>query len=217
MTGGGRNREPKHDPRLVEKALGQNFDEKIRLAKVTGLISNEQADSLRYLHIFRNTSYHRGLRHEGILHSLALFYFINACELLKKYEPIYWSSSSRDVISHRAMKYLGEVNIFSGSQDAFKNAWERLTDVAKSMPFDLINDLARDMLSSIKNSDHNIQFLADESPEPMTRRSAVLYSQAWPLAFTEKGKAFARKNNCPDKGIQGYVDWLVENYQWKNT
>jgi len=64
-------------PTEVAAALGPYFDAKVRLARSKKLVSDEVCDSLQYLHSFRNTAYHRGLRHEGILHSLMLFYFKN--------------------------------------------------------------------------------------------------------------------------------------------
>jgi len=108
------------DPK-IEAALGPRFDAKLQLAQSTGLISNDICESIRCLHVFRNTAYHRGLRHEGILHSLALFYFKNACTVLEGYSPLFWSSSSRDQISHRAMKYLGNIDFFN-PREAFMSA-----------------------------------------------------------------------------------------------
>ena len=45
------------------------------------------------------TVYHQGRRHEGILHSLAIFYFQNACAVLEGFEPSWWSTGSGDRIS----------------------------------------------------------------------------------------------------------------------
>ena len=207
---------PKHDTKLISRALGQNFDVKVKLGRETGLISDELADSLLYLHAFRNTSYHRGLRHEGILHSLAIFYIENACSLLQKYKPFFWASSSRDIISHRATKYIGSVNILY-EKDSFSKAWGRLAEVANAIPANLVQDLAMDMLSTIESYDSAIQFLADDSPEPQTRKEAVINSQAWKFAFSEEGKAFARDNGCPEISVKGHVDWLIEHYRWPIT
>ncbi|MBX3206765.1 MAG: hypothetical protein KF764_16970 [Labilithrix sp.] len=65
--------------RAATAALGQRFDAKVKLAKMTGMLSFELGDSILYLHSFRNTAHHSGLRHEGILHALAIFYVKSAC------------------------------------------------------------------------------------------------------------------------------------------
>ena len=118
--------------KLIEKALGPNFDAKIKLAKAKGLISEEVGDSILYLHQIRNTVYHRGLRHESIMHSLALFYFICACETLKKYSPPFWGFGNDDEISYRAKKYLGDVDSFS-IIDRFEEACNILIHIGESM------------------------------------------------------------------------------------
>ena len=108
---------PKYDAKLIEKALGQNFDNKAKVASKLGLIDNSLCESILNLHSFRNTAYHKGLRHEGILHSLAIFYFRNVCDLLKSYNPRYWSWSSADKVSYRARKYLGEPQFGGKTRD----------------------------------------------------------------------------------------------------
>lgn len=98
---------PKLNPRVIEKALGQNFDAKVKAGVKLGLIESSICESILYLHSFRNTAYHKGLRHEKILRSLVIF-FRSARAILKLYKPTCWSWGSYDKISHRAMKYLGK-------------------------------------------------------------------------------------------------------------
>jgi hypothetical protein len=204
---------PRHDPQSVASALGQHFDSKIKLAKTTGMVSPEVLDTIQYLHTFRNTAYHKGLRHEGILHSLALFYFTNACTVLANYTPMYWTSTSRDRISHRALKYLGSPRILSGEK-AFQAAWKRLHEVGVSMGDTLVPDLHADMEKTIETIDHQIQYLADESPRTNSRQQVIIDAQAWPFAFTDEAKEFAIKNNCPQLSVGAYVQWLGSNYPW---
>ena len=207
---------PKNDPKLVSRALGQHFDAKVRLARVTGLFSAELADSLLYLHSFRNTSYHRGLRHEGILHSLALFYFENACTMMKRYRPYMWSSSSLDLVPHRATKYIGNIDLFNGV-DEFSSAWDRLSEVASALPSKLVQDLSDDMLKTVNSLDRAIQFLADNSPDLDTRKEAVINSQAWPFAFSKKGRDYSQSNSLEQYSLPEFLCWLRENYRWPFT
>ncbi len=202
------------DTKAVIAALGPRFDSKVKLARERGLLSNEVCDSIQYLHSFRNTAYHRGLRHERILHSLALFYFNNACSVLASYSPMFWSSSSEDRIPHRAMKYLGKAN-FWDSEKAFQSAWERLREVAASMADSLSSDLHGDMRETIDRVDQQMQFLADESPlGKKSRNQVILDCQAWALAFSEEGKAYAQAQQAPKTSVGGYVEWFGNNYPW---
>ena len=204
---------PKHDPKAVQKALGQNFDNKVKFAAKSGLIDNIKCESILNLHSFRNTAYHKGLRHEGILHSIALFYFVNVCELLKGYSPTWWSWGSNDKLSHRARKYIGNPR-FTNHEEVFNVAYQRLLDVADSMEEDLVGDLHSDMSATVRSIDDAIQFLADASPEKRTRDQVIINCQAWPFAFTDEAKAFAQQNGCPEKCVGPYVDWIAANYDW---
>ena len=56
--------EVKYDKKKVSKALGRNFDSKVKLAKESKLVTNKLAQSILNLHAFRNTAYHKGYRHE---------------------------------------------------------------------------------------------------------------------------------------------------------
>ena len=209
----GRFSPPKHDPKTIQKGLGQNFDSKVRASAKLGLIDTDSCETILNLHSFRNTAYHKGLRHEKILHSLAVFYFRTACALLKAYEPRMWSWGGSDRISHRAMKYIGK-KTFGAHSNKFQEAYTRLDEVAATMEEDLIGDLCCDLAETIQSIDDAISFLASDGPEIKTRKQVIIDSQAWPFAFTEEGKAFARNNGCNEKCVGGYVDWISINYDW---
>lgn len=209
----GRHSPPRHDPRAVTSALGPHFESKVKLARITAMFSSETCDSILYLHAFRNIVYHTGVRHEGILHSLALFYFQNACSVLAGFSPLCWLLSSRDRIPHRAIKYLGKPQILNGGK-AFAAAWDRLREVGASMGDTLVQDLHADMKKTIDTIDNQIQFLADDSSGKKSRNEVIIDSQAWPFAFTDEGESFASKNKCPKSSVDGYVTWLAANYPW---
>jgi hypothetical protein len=204
---------PKFDSKVIKKALGQNFDNKVKAAYKLDLIDEALCNSILCLHSFRNTSYHRGLRHEGILHSLAIFYFRNACILLKSYKPRYWSWSSSDVIPFRARKYLG--NLKSLDHEAkFIDSYNRLDEIAASMNNNLIDDLTNDMRNTIDDMDYTLDFLSNDSPTKKSRDEAIIDAQAWTFAFTDKAKEYAKINGCTENTIGSYVEWLINNYMW---
>ena len=205
---------PKHDPKVIEKALSQNFDEKIKATSKLGLINSTVCESILNLHAFRNTAYHKGLRHEKILHSLAVFYFRNAITLLKAYKPRGWSWSSRDRISHRAMKYIGK-QTFLDHEESFQAAYTRLDQVCSEIKEDLVGDLSSDMANTIKATDDAISFIAKDSPVQLTRIQVVIDSQVWPFSFTEEAAEFAKSNGYVGNNMAAYVEWLAKNYKWE--
>lgn len=209
----GRASKPEHDAKLVSAALGPTFDAKVRLARSTEMIAPEVAESVQYLHSFRNTVYHQGKRHEGILHSLAIFYFKNACAVLQGFKPMWWSTSSRDRVSHRAIKYLGKPSLFK-HRESVAQAYVRLQEVADSLGDSLIKDLASEVRRTIAHVDRQIHFLSSDSPEPVTRKQAIIAAQAWPFAFTDEGRQWASEHQCPPLSVAAYVDWLSAHYPW---
>src|SRR5581483_12370928 len=126
---------PKYDSKAVSSAVNGDFRSKVSLASKLGLLSVGEADSIRSLHGFRNTAYHRGVRHETILHSIAIFYLKCACSLFIKYEPSQ-SSGSDDVVSARARKYIGSPSIHS-QEGAFREAWRRISQISDTFGFTL--------------------------------------------------------------------------------
>jgi hypothetical protein len=203
----------KYDAKSIDRALGQSFDGKVKLAAKLGLLTPLAAESVLNLHAFRNTAYHRGLRHERILHSLALFYFGLACEILEAYEPRYWSWSTEEALPHRARKYLGDPRRAEPTK-VFRAAYKRLHEVAAAMPASLIEDLSGDLQETVESIDNAIEFLATDSPEVMSRDQVIVQSQAWTLAFTGEGRTFARDNGWPQGTVLAYVEWLAKVFPW---
>lgn len=206
-------KEPKNNEKMVAGALGQHFEAKVKLAKHSGVLSDDLAESILNLHSYRNTSYHRGVKHEGILHSLTVYYFGCACKLLQKHSPIGWSSGSADVMPHRALKYLGNAR-HHHSKEAFSGAWLRLHEVVEAIPSSLLDDLWSDMKGSIDQTDEMIDYLATGGPEVMARDQVLIDSQSWAFAFTNEGKLFAQKSGCPQLSVKGYVDWIAQEFPW---
>lgn len=203
----------KHDPKIITRALGQNFDNKAKGACKLGLIDELTCEAILNLHSFRNTAYHKGLRHESILHSLAIYYFTIACEVLKAYKPNHWSWCSNDKISHRVMKYIGN-DRFSGGEKAFQAAFSRLSEVALSMGDNIVSDLSSDMKKTIDSTDQDIEFLLSNVEDNRNRDEVVIDTQAWLFAFTDEAKVFAKLHNGPEADSASYINWITENYDW---
>jgi hypothetical protein len=209
----GKLSEPRHDPKAVATAMGQHFESKVKLARVTGLIDQSACNSIITLHSFRNQIYHRGVCYEKILAALSLFYFKIACDVFEKYSPPWYSWSSGQTITHRARKYLGNKPL-NNIQELHVKACQRLKEVSEGMPLRLIEDLSAHMESVIENVDGMINFLSQDGPEKRTREQVIVDCQAWQFAFTEEGKQFARENHCPAKTMAEYIDWISSTYNW---
>jgi hypothetical protein len=186
-------RAPKYAPELVAKALSQSFDTKAKAARDLGLFNAKVCDAVLQLHRFRNTAYHRGLRHEGILHSLAAFYYQNACDILKAHVPNSWVSSSVDRISHRAMKYLGHKDSVISYLDTTVQACGRLKELVNVLQCDLVGDLAADMQSTIDVVEEGLDFLERDGPKDLSRDEVVQECQLYAVAYSDEGKRFARE------------------------
>ena len=201
------------EQKIIGSGLSQAFDNKVKAASKLGLIDSVRCESILYLHSYRNSAYHKGLRHESILHSLAIFYFRNACALLKAYQPNVWIWGHSDKLSHRAIKYLGDVNVLD-LQTIFYSAYSRLDYIAASMAENLVGDLAADFSATINSIDKTICFLAREGHKKMSRDEVTIYAQSWAFAHTTEAEKFARANGCREKTSIEFIEWLNWNYNW---
>ncbi|MGW8274724.1 hypothetical protein [Xanthomonas axonopodis] len=208
------NKKPKPEWKTAVAATGRNFDAKVGYARETGMISAAMAESIQYLHAFRNSAYHQGSRHEGILHSLAVFYFRAACAVLGAYKPAFYGIYSGDKISHRAVKYLGKPDLFD-QKEAFARASGRLAEVADALGENLVEDLQADMLSTVEQTDSWLDYISVNAPDRPSRDEVVRHSQAWLFSWTDEAKAFAKAHGCKASSLGGYVEWLGHHYNWQ--
>lgn len=68
--------------RLVEAALGEGFDAKVKYSQWVGLVDGDGAQLAREAHKFRNQAYHTGRVHDDVLGELAHIYYDLACNIL---------------------------------------------------------------------------------------------------------------------------------------
>jgi hypothetical protein len=197
--------------KVVTDALGPRFDNKVKLARMTNLLTRDTAETVLRLHAFRNTAYHRGYRHETILHSLSLQYFKIACDLLTAYNSPYWSFDKSEQLPIRAIKYVGSLDSIFREDKAFEKAWKRLKDVAKSMGDTLATDLYNDMQKSISAADNAIAFL-HEHESGSSRDSIVRDTQLWLLAISDAGHQFAQKHGYTSDKSRDIFNWLRAHY-----
>ncbi|MCD8139282.1 MAG: hypothetical protein LUE17_05820 [Planctomycetaceae bacterium] len=208
-------KKPEHDPQAIEKGLSQRFGDKVRAAKILGLFDATSCETILKLHSYRNTAYHQGLRHESILHSLAIFYFRSACSLLRAYKPDRLTHGGNQTFSHRAMKYLGGLDTKNISPfKLIDAAYRRLDSVAASLPENLIGDLFADLSATIESVNTAIKYIAENEPQKGGRKDIVIYAQLWPFIYGPEGKQFARSKGYNRKSDGQYHKWFFHNFNW---
>ncbi len=203
---------PTHDPNVIQQATSQSFDKKVKGVAKLGLFDDEIKDSLLNLHAYRNTAYHQGRRHEGVMHALAIFYLRNACKVLLAYDPRVWGTYGES-ISYRARKYLGSPQMEECST-ASRDALTRLDMVAASLPQALTDDLASDMERMIEDANEMLDFLSNDAPTKQSRDEAIRHAQAWRIMFADEGVAFSRENGYAGNSAAEYIEWFMKNYNW---
>jgi hypothetical protein len=119
-------------------------------------------------------------------------------------------------LPERAAKYFkSSKGHFSDAPENYRNACVKLKSASTEYAPDLAASLADHMDEVIAETDRLIDFLATDSPQRQSRDEVIIACQAWPFAFTEEGKRYAREHGCPARYVGEYVDWLSKNYKWK--
>ena len=203
-----------YDQKRLRRALGKEFDEKVKFGVSKGWLNQEQGDAIVGLHSFRNTSYHQGHRHETILHSIAISYFRLVCEFLVNYRIGSYSSSRSDRISYRAMKYLGQP-AYVHNVASLTEAFRRMQGISFTLGDSLIDDLTSDMSSAIEAVNSSISFISESSESQARRDWAVVFAQAFVFSQDDDAKEKAMNlgfNPLEDKQL---FDWLIDDYhEW---
>jgi len=197
----------------LTKALGRNFDAKVKFAKIEAGLSDEMAQTLTLLHTYRNELYHVGLAHEDILAALAAFHFDTACAFVSRFNPRFLSWGSALQIPPRAKRYFNNAPHFPGTQEDFSKACHTLRDACGFNAQALIAALADHLDALIAQQDTCIDIIADGvyQDQKTTRDKAVIETQVWQLAFSQQGRDFALSRGWNGNLLQ-MVEWLAANY-----
>lgn len=206
-------REPYQHQRSLDKALGRNFRDKVSFAKTTGFVSARVGQTLAIMHDYRNEVYHIGLEHEAILPALSRFYFEVACRVMESYQPGFFGWSSSQAMPERAKPYFKGDRFFPGERDDFSKACKSLADACGHDATLTITALADHLAGVIDAQDAYIDVVATGvyDDQKTTRDKAVVGCQTWPLAFSEKGKEFARERGFTGSMAE-LIEWMASNY-----
>lgn len=202
---------------IIRKARGREFDNKVKACSKLDLLDDELKDSIIYLHGFRNTAYHQGLRHEGILHSLAVFYFECACILIKNTESQLNANDMRKISSKPSSASI-ETDIFEalsfgslGDVKRIHPAPSELLRALKAQDQSLVVDLVLDMRSTIEKYDELLNCELNSSAE--TRKKTLIESQIWPILFSDEVEKLIKESAIVDQSLGERIEWLSENFK----
>lgn len=203
---------------VLEKAIGRAFEAKIRFARIEGKLSDEMAQTLSVIHTYRNEVYHIGLQHEAILPALAAFHFKVACDFVKSFNPrgLGWWSGAR--MPERAQKYFHGDSYFPGTVEQYGQGCDTLAAACGHNDATFIEALAEHLDQVVSEQDTYLDTVAGGvyKGQQTTRDKAVIDAQAWPVAFSEEGKKFARENAWDGQGsVFHFVEWIGANYPLK--
>jgi hypothetical protein len=200
---------------VLEKALGRGFDDKVRFAKLMGIVSGEMAETIQLFHLFRNDVYHIGLQDEAVLQVLAAFYLKTACDFLSSYDAPFISWGSYQKLPERAKKYLRGHDSFPGSKEQYRDGCAFVGVEAGHDPRTLAEELADHMFEVVEDQDTSIDLVSTGAPVKATRDQVVIDCQTWSLAFNDEGRSFAREHEWIGGNHFALVDWLAANYPLK--
>jgi hypothetical protein len=202
------------EQKRLRRALGREFDEKVKFGVSKGWLNKEQSDAIIGLHGFRNTSYHQGHMHETILHSIAISYFRLVCEFLVNYKVGSYSTCSSDKVSYRAMKYLGKSS-YVRNVASLTEAFQRMLDISLTLGDSLIDDLSSDMGSAIAAANSSISFISGSSETQERRDWAVVFAQAFVFTQADDAKEKAKDMGFNPLKEKQLFDWLIDDYhEW---
>ncbi len=205
----------KHQSAL-NKALGRSFEHKVKFGRLEGHLGDEAAETIRTLHSYRNEVYHVGLQHERILPALSHFYLDVVCSSLATFEPRYLSWGPDLKLPARAQKYFRGDKFMPWQRDDFREACAAMAAINAHDPVATIHTLASHLDEVIEQQNVYIGIVAKGvyADQERTRDQAVVETQAWALAFSEEGNAFARERGFSGSMIQ-LIEWLGRHYPIK--
>jgi hypothetical protein len=197
----------------LDKALEKSFDAKVKFARLEANLSQEAARTIGIMHDYRNELYHAGLQHQSILLGLARFYFDVACGFIRGYRPMGLGWGSNQKMPERAQKYFNSSSFVPGSWEDFAKGCTALASQCGHDAAGTIAALTDHMDEVIEDQDTCIDIVARGVYEGQerTRDHAVIDCQAWPLAFSAKGRAFAAGRGWTGSVLE-LVQWLADNH-----
>ena len=193
----------------LSAALGQHFGPKVKFAKLIGKLGDEESETIKILHSFRNEVYHIGVHHEPVLPAISKFQFVVACNILSRYSPAGISYISGIKLPERARKYFGNNEFhFPNGIDMYQAACISLGTQVPVDAIEFATTLADHVDAVIEELDNAVDMIATGGPEQTSRDEAVAKTMAWSVAFTNEGRKFAQEYGWVEGSVLEFVEWI---------
>jgi hypothetical protein len=165
-------------PGQVSAARGNDFDERLKVLRDMGDLTDRERRFVSECHVYRNELYHVGLRHEGIIRAVAGAYYGFACDLLGRIPPAGRSWGTGDTVTDRAARHfpvgLTAVTILGADirQVASSLASALPPGVMPAAPV-----LAAELLRSIDEVEQALGCIVTDHPARLSRADAIRSAQ----------------------------------------
>lgn len=174
-------------------ARGQNFDDKLKVMELLGVISADERGFASICHTYRNQLYHVGLGHEAIMQALARAYFRLACDLFTRLQPRGMSYGRRDRESAIVKRIFGEKGM--GGFDAVRRIGPELAAACPHAP-ELHPTLSREADRLLDEMVEWLDFLVEgQRPHVTTKQKELREAQMW----HDFGEAIAEHHEAREK------------------
>jgi hypothetical protein len=180
--------------------LGRHLKPKLKLAKLLGVLNNEEAEFVLINHEIRNEVYHTGVRHEAVIWDIGWHYHSFACSFLPNVKfglGISWGFGRN--VSPRVKTYVpSHYDLLRG--DFGKNFAAICDQVAtKSVTPNksLGNVLGQRMSEDIETLDSALDWIEGNDAKPLSRNEIIIESQLWSALFDEERRSKFRKKSSP--------------------
>lgn len=201
----------------LDAALGRSFKAKIKFACLSGLLTEQEMESLLILHHFRNEVHHIGVKHEVILRALAGFSSKLTCDFFTRYEPqsLFWLSDL--TLPERVHKYFPDYGkaTFPFTTEQFHNAHTTLSERANFKADELVSVLTEDMEIELETQDACLDIIAQDAPNLSSRDDVFMHIQSWLTFESKEGKQYLKTHNRDAADVFAQVEWLKNNYPWQ--
>ncbi len=169
--------------------LDSDFKGRLNFLHSIGILNSDQQRFAGHAHDFRNESYHTGIVHDEIMHSLAWHYHRIACDVFValRHGHVYHHLENK---SPAWAKHGGNVDLYWGNEDAYSQV---IASLGNSRPLpepNLPESLAASMRSWLDKIQSAIDYLVSDSPKKLNESEVVRDIQYWD-AYEEhfKGQA----------------------------
>jgi hypothetical protein len=186
---------------LLPDALEQDLQPKLRLAKLTRMISDQEAEFIAINHRYRNEVYHRGHVHDRFIWDLAWHYQGFVCKLLTRVQTLGETYSFPFQFPKRLKRFnLGERDLFRVGMNE-----SRLLEICEAVakktiqPQNALGEkLSIAIVADIEELNEAIDFITKYDYRMKTRQAVIIQSQLWSLVGSKKKvKGYKRIPGAP--------------------